>query len=243
MPRLKPLLARAARRPDVRRPPRPPRSPRRNSPARRSGCWCRSRRAAASTWSPASSGRSSASRSASRCWSKSKPGAGGAIAVNELMRADPDGYTLLMTTSSHATLPALAKLPWHPSNDFTPVASIYSTMFVIATNAASTSHFRTFPSSWPTPGPIRARSVGARRASPVRSISPARSSSRSPASTWSMCPIAATGRCCRRCCRTTSSSPSTRRLWSCRTSRTASSIALAVTGEQRLPTSCRTYRR
>ena len=54
---------------------------------------------------------------------ESKPGAGGAIAVNELMRADPDGYTLLVTTSSHATLPVLGKLPWHPSNDFTPVAA------------------------------------------------------------------------------------------------------------------------
>jgi tripartite-type tricarboxylate transporter receptor subunit TctC len=42
---------------------------------------------------------------------ESKPGAGGAIAVNELMRAEPDGYTLLATTSSHATLPQLAKLP------------------------------------------------------------------------------------------------------------------------------------
>jgi tripartite-type tricarboxylate transporter receptor subunit TctC len=73
---------------------------------------------------------------------ESKPGAGGAIAVNELMRADPDGYTLLATTSSHATLPALAKLPWHPSNDFTPIAAIYSTMFVMATNKASTAQFR-----------------------------------------------------------------------------------------------------
>ena len=72
---------------------------------------------------------------------ESKPGAGGAIAVNELMRADPDGYTLLATTSSHATLPVLGKLPWHPSNDFTPVAAIYSTMFVIATNKASTAQF------------------------------------------------------------------------------------------------------
>ena len=70
-----------------------------------------------------------------------KPGAGGALAVNELMRADPDGYTLLATTSSHATLPVLGKLPWHPSNDFTPVAAIYSTMFVIATNKASTALF------------------------------------------------------------------------------------------------------
>jgi tripartite-type tricarboxylate transporter receptor subunit TctC len=73
---------------------------------------------------------------------ESKPGAGGALAVNELMRADPDGYTLLATTSSHATLPVLGKLPWHPSNDFTPVAAIYSTMFVMATNKASTAQFR-----------------------------------------------------------------------------------------------------
>ncbi len=74
---------------------------------------------------------------------ESKPGAGGAIAVNELMRSEPDGTTLLATTSSHATLPVLNKLPWHPSNDFTPIANIYSTMFVMPTNKASTAHFRT----------------------------------------------------------------------------------------------------
>lgn len=76
---------------------------------------------------------------------ESKPGAGGAIATGELMRAEPDGYTLLMTTSSHATLPVLNKLPWHPSNDFTPIAAIYSTLFVMSTNKASTSHFHTLP--------------------------------------------------------------------------------------------------
>ncbi|MBX9840500.1 MAG: tripartite tricarboxylate transporter substrate binding protein [Xanthobacteraceae bacterium] len=74
---------------------------------------------------------------------ESKPGAGGALAVNELMRAEADGTTLLATTSSHATLPLLSKLPWHPSNDFTPVAGIYSTMMVMPTNAASTSKFKT----------------------------------------------------------------------------------------------------
>src|SRR6266481_9939352 len=56
---------------------------------------------------------------------ESKPGGGGVIAVNELMRSEPDGYTLLMTTSSHATLPALNKLSWHPNDDFTPIANIY----------------------------------------------------------------------------------------------------------------------
>jgi tripartite-type tricarboxylate transporter receptor subunit TctC len=74
---------------------------------------------------------------------ESKPGAGGALAVNELMRGEPDGTTLLATTSSHATLPLLAKLPWHPSSDFTPIANIYSTMFVMPTNVAGS--FRTFP--------------------------------------------------------------------------------------------------
>jgi tripartite-type tricarboxylate transporter receptor subunit TctC len=75
---------------------------------------------------------------------ESKPGGGGAIAVGELMRSEPDGYTLLMTTSAHATLPKLNKLPWHPSNDFTPIASIYTYMFVIATNAQSKPRFATF---------------------------------------------------------------------------------------------------
>ncbi len=75
---------------------------------------------------------------------EAKPGAGGAIAVNELMRSDPDGYTLLLTTSSHATLAALQKLPWHPSNDFTPVAAVYSYPFVLVTNSANASRYKTF---------------------------------------------------------------------------------------------------
>src|ERR1051325_10432295 len=75
---------------------------------------------------------------------ESKPGGGGAIAVGELMRSEPEGYTLLMTPSAHATLPKLNKLPWHPSNDFTPIASIYTYMFVITTNAQSTPRFATF---------------------------------------------------------------------------------------------------
>lgn len=75
---------------------------------------------------------------------EAKPGAGGAIAVNELMRAEPDGHTLLLTTSSHATLPALSKLSWHPSNDFTPIAAVYSYTFVLGTNSANTSRYKTF---------------------------------------------------------------------------------------------------
>ncbi len=75
---------------------------------------------------------------------ESKPGGGGLIAVNELMRSEPDGYTLLVTTSAHATLPALNKLAWHPSDDFSPIATINFYMFVLSTNSANASRFRTF---------------------------------------------------------------------------------------------------
>jgi tripartite-type tricarboxylate transporter receptor subunit TctC len=75
---------------------------------------------------------------------ESRPGGGGSVAVAELMRSAADGYTLLMTTSAHATLPKLARLAWHPSKDFSPIASIYSYMFVIATNVQSRSRFATF---------------------------------------------------------------------------------------------------
>ncbi len=74
---------------------------------------------------------------------EAKPGAGGAIAVNELMRSEPDGYTLLLTTSSHATLPALSKLSWHPSNDFVPIAAVYSYPFVLIANSATAQRFKT----------------------------------------------------------------------------------------------------
>lgn len=75
---------------------------------------------------------------------ESKPGAGGALAVNEILRAEPDGYTLLITTSSHATLPIMSKLSWHPSNDFAPIASVYSYMLVMTGNSANNLRFRTF---------------------------------------------------------------------------------------------------
>jgi tripartite-type tricarboxylate transporter receptor subunit TctC len=74
---------------------------------------------------------------------EAKPGAGGAIAVSELMRSEPDGYTVLLTTSSHATLPVLSKLAWHPSNDFVPIAAVYSYPFVLATNSANAARFKT----------------------------------------------------------------------------------------------------
>jgi tripartite-type tricarboxylate transporter receptor subunit TctC len=55
-----------------------------------------------------------------------KPGAGGTIGADLVAKAAPDGYTLLMATSStHSIGPALnAKLPYDAFKDFAPVAHV-----------------------------------------------------------------------------------------------------------------------
>ncbi|CAD5371417.1 MFS transporter [Rubrivivax sp. A210] len=55
-----------------------------------------------------------------------KPGAGGSIGADIAAKAAPDGYTLLMSTSStHSIGPALnAKMPYDAFKDFTPLGHI-----------------------------------------------------------------------------------------------------------------------
>ena len=56
-----------------------------------------------------------------------KPGGGGILAAQEVLRAKPDGLTLLaVNTGSHAILPALQKLPYQPLHDFTMVCELFS---------------------------------------------------------------------------------------------------------------------
>ena len=56
-----------------------------------------------------------------------KPGAGGAIGSDAVAKSAPDGYTLVMATSStHSIGPALQKLPYDPLKDFTPVSQAWS---------------------------------------------------------------------------------------------------------------------
>jgi len=55
-----------------------------------------------------------------------KPGAGGAIGSDIAAKAAPDGYTLLLATSStHSIGPSIyPKLPYDPVRDFTPIAHV-----------------------------------------------------------------------------------------------------------------------
>lgn len=58
-----------------------------------------------------------------------KPGANGILAVQELMRAKPDGHTLMLGGISPVALnPAVFKhLPYDPRRDFTPIGGMYNT--------------------------------------------------------------------------------------------------------------------
>jgi tripartite-type tricarboxylate transporter receptor subunit TctC len=55
---------------------------------------------------------------------ETRPGAMSSIGTESVARGEPDGHTLLLATLSHATLPSLAKVPWHPVKDFSGVAML-----------------------------------------------------------------------------------------------------------------------
>ena len=72
-----------------------------------------------------------------------KPGAGGNIAAEMLTRATPDGYTLLLVPSGHASNAAMKKgLPFDPVKDFAWVSTI--TTYPLAFTVAPQSPIRSF---------------------------------------------------------------------------------------------------
>ena len=69
-----------------------------------------------------------AARSGQQFFVDNRPGAGSTIASAAVARAKPDGYTLLMTTSSFAISPAIYRsMPYDPFRDFAPIMLAVST--------------------------------------------------------------------------------------------------------------------
>lgn len=62
-----------------------------------------------------------------------KPGADGSIAAADVMKAVPDGHTMMLATNSPlSAAPHLKKnLPYHPINDFTPISFVGNYTFFI----------------------------------------------------------------------------------------------------------------
>lgn len=67
---------------------------------------------------------------------ENRPGAGGQIGTSAVIKSEPDGYTLLVQSSSHAANPAIYKsLPYDPQRDMVDIALLGKTPYVMVTAA------------------------------------------------------------------------------------------------------------
>jgi tripartite-type tricarboxylate transporter receptor subunit TctC len=70
-----------------------------------------------------------------------RPGAGGNIAADAVAKAQPDGYTLLITTQGFAISPGLyKKLPFDATRDFAPVTQLTSSFLVLVCSPQLQAH-------------------------------------------------------------------------------------------------------
>ena len=71
-----------------------------------------------------------------------RPGAAGALGADIAAKAPPDGYNLLLTTTTiYAILPSLKKsLPYDPVKDFVPISRIATSSNVLVVNVSLPAH-------------------------------------------------------------------------------------------------------
>ena len=65
-----------------------------------------------------------------------RPGANTVIGTEAVAKAAPDGYTLLSMSSAHVTTPLLVATPYDAIRDFSPVATLAASEFVMAVHPA-----------------------------------------------------------------------------------------------------------
>src|ERR1700704_221576 len=69
---------------------------------------------------------------------ENKPGAGTTLGAEQVARSEPDGYTLLMATSTTLAInkTLYKKLPYDPVKDFAPIALVAAVPFALIVNPA-----------------------------------------------------------------------------------------------------------
>lgn len=65
-----------------------------------------------------------------------RAGANTVIGTGAVAKAAPDGYTLMLTASSHVVVPLLTSTPYDPFKDFTPVGTVAKTEFMLVVHPA-----------------------------------------------------------------------------------------------------------
>jgi tripartite-type tricarboxylate transporter receptor subunit TctC len=66
---------------------------------------------------------------------ENKAGAGSTIGTDFVAKASPDGYTLVMISTTHVISPAIyPKLPYDPIKSFTPVSKLVDSAYVLLVN-------------------------------------------------------------------------------------------------------------
>jgi tripartite-type tricarboxylate transporter receptor subunit TctC len=94
---------------------------------------------------------------------ENRPGAGGQIGTSAVVKAEPDGHTLLVQSSSHSANPAIYKsLPYDPLKDLIDVAMLGKTPYVMvsAGNGPYKSLKALFDAARAKPGELAFASAG-----------------------------------------------------------------------------------
>jgi tripartite-type tricarboxylate transporter receptor subunit TctC len=74
---------------------------------------------------------------------ENKGGAGGNLGMGYVARSDPDGYTLLLSTSAYSVNPGLYQsLPYDPFKDFAAICELATTPNVFAVSRAAEKRLR-----------------------------------------------------------------------------------------------------